>query len=125
MYAIRNEQRQKAALPGIEHATLAGTDDGLARLSVWRQSMAPGGATPPHRHDCEEVVVVLAGSGELQIDGQVVAFGPDSTLVIPPDAPHRIVNTGADPLVTLAVFSVSPVEVRFPDGERIELPWRT
>jgi quercetin dioxygenase-like cupin family protein len=125
MYAFRNEQRQKAALPGIEHATLAGADDGLARLSVWRQSMAPGGATPPHRHDCEEVVVVLAGSGELQIDGQVVAFGPDSTLVIPPDAPHRIVNTGADPLVTLAVFSVSPVDVRFPDGERIELPWRT
>jgi len=125
MYAIRNEQREKAALPGIEHATLAGADDGLARLSVWRQSMAPGGATPPHRHDCEEVVVVLAGSGELQIDGQVVTFGPDSTLVIPPDAPHRIVNTGTDPLVTLAVFSVSPVQVRFPDGERIELPWRT
>jgi quercetin dioxygenase-like cupin family protein len=125
MNAFRNEQRQKAALPGIEHATLAGADDGLARLSVWRQSMAPGGATPPHRHDCEEVVVVLAGNGELQIDGQVVAFGPDSTLVIPPDAPHRIVNTSADPLVTLAVFSVSPVEVRFPDGERIELPWRT
>jgi mannose-6-phosphate isomerase-like protein (cupin superfamily) len=125
MYAIRNEQREKAALPGIEHATLAGGDDGLTRLSVWRQSMAPGGATPPHRHDCEEVVVVTAGSGELHIDGKVIAFGPDSTLIIPPDAPHRIVNTGADTLVTLAVFSASPVEVHLPDGERIALPWRT
>jgi quercetin dioxygenase-like cupin family protein len=125
MYAIRNEQREKAALPGIEHATLAGGDDGLKRLSVWRQSMAPGGATPPHRHDCEEVVVVTAGSGELHIAGKVIAFGPDSTLIIPPDAPHRIVNTGADTLVTLAVFSVSPVEVHLPDGERIALPWRT
>ena len=125
MYVIQNANLEKAALPGIEHVTLAGTDDGLTRLSVWRQSMAPGAATPPHRHDCEEVVVVTAGNGELHIDGKVIAFGPDSTLVIPPNAAHQIFNTGAQHLNMLATLSVSPVDVHFPDGQRIPLPWRT
>jgi mannose-6-phosphate isomerase-like protein (cupin superfamily) len=125
MYAIQNDKREKAALPGIEHSTLAGGDDGLTGLSVWRQAVAPGGATPPHRHDCEEVVVVASGRGELHVDGKVIAFGPDSTLIIPPNVPHQICNTGTEPLGLLAAFSASPVDVYLPDGERIALPWRT
>lgn len=125
MYVIANHQLPRAALPGIEHQTLANADNGLSRLSVWRQSMAPGAATPPHRHDCEEVVLVEAGSGELHIGGKVIAFGPDSTLVIPPNADHQIFNTGADEMRTTAVFSATPVEVMLPNGEPIDLPWRS
>lgn len=123
MHVLDNAKREKAALPGIEHLTLAGRAQGLARLSVWAQSMAPGSATPPHRHDCEEVVLVLEGCGELHIGGKVVAFGPDSTLVLPPDVPHQIFNTGSGPLRTVAAFSSTPVGTFFPGGEPIELPW--
>ncbi|MCD6043103.1 MAG: putative auxin-binding protein 1, partial [Burkholderiales bacterium] len=52
MQVIDNAAREKCSLPGIEHLTLAGAAQGLSRLSVWRQSMAPGSATPPHQHDC-------------------------------------------------------------------------
>jgi quercetin dioxygenase-like cupin family protein len=58
MCVIQNSELPRAALPGIEHVTLAGSDNGLNNLSVWKQSVAPGGATPPHRHDCEEVVLI-------------------------------------------------------------------
>ena len=30
-----------------------------------------GAATPPHRHDCDEVVLCQAGHGELHLDGEV------------------------------------------------------
>jgi mannose-6-phosphate isomerase-like protein (cupin superfamily) len=122
---LKNQGRALAALPGIEHLTLAGGEQGLERLSVWRQSMAPGSATPPHRHDCEEVVLVVEGSGEVHMDGEVIPFGPDSTLVLPPNRPHQIFNTGDVPLRTIAAFSASPVGTFLPDGTPIELPWKS
>jgi mannose-6-phosphate isomerase-like protein (cupin superfamily) len=123
MTVIDNASREKATLPGIEHLTLAGSAQGLARLSMWRQSMAPGSATPPHCHDCEEVVLVLEGGGEVQIGDERFDFGPDSTLVLPPNVPHQIFNTGAVPLKTVAAFSSTPVGTFLPQGERLELPW--
>jgi mannose-6-phosphate isomerase-like protein (cupin superfamily) len=125
MHVIENAGRTKSELPGIQHLTVAGAAQGLARLSVWRQSMAPGSATPPHRHDCEEVVLVLEGSGEVEIDGARLAFGPDSTLVLPPDVPHQIFNTGSVPLVTVAAFSSTPVGTFLPDGAALALPWES
>ena len=86
---------------------------------------APGGATPPHRHDCEEVVLVSAGWGELHLDGQVHRFGPDATLVVPRNAPHQILNVGDVPLELTATFAAAPVAVYFPDGQPIELPWNS
>ena len=122
---LKNALRPGAWLPGIEHLTLAGAEQGLSGLSVWRQSMAPGSATPPHAHDCEEVVLVLEGSGELHIDGQVIAFGPDTTLVLPPHRPHQICNTGTVTMKTVAAFSSSPVGTFLPDGAPIALPWKS
>ena len=125
MHILDNAAREKCTLPGIDHLTLAGSAQGLAQLSVWQQRMAPGSATPPHQHDCEEVVLVLEGSGELHLEGRVLAFGPDSTLVLPPRVPHQIRNTGKVPMVTVAVFSATPVKTFLPDGAALELPWQS
>lgn len=125
MHVNQNAELPRAVLPGIEHTTLAGRDEGLRGLSVWRQTVAAGAATPPHRHDCEEVIVVTRGSGEVHHDGRVVRFGADSTVVIPRNVDHQIFNTGTEPLELVAAFSVSPVAVVFPDGQPLELPWRT
>jgi mannose-6-phosphate isomerase-like protein (cupin superfamily) len=125
MHVIANNELPDSALPGLSHTTLAGSDNGLARLSVWRQTIDPGAATPPHRHDCEEVVVVASGSGELHIEGRVERFGPDSTLVIPGNVDHQILNTGAEPMNLIAAFSTTPVNVVLPDGSPLPLPWRS
>ena len=125
MYVQCNGDLQRSTLPGLEHTTLAGSDNGLRHLSVWRNSIAPGGATPPHRHDCEEVVVILSGAGELRIDNEVHRFGPDSTLTLPANVLHQILNTGDEPVHLIAAFAMTPVEVHLPDGARLELPWRS
>jgi mannose-6-phosphate isomerase-like protein (cupin superfamily) len=123
MQVIENETLPETTLPGIEHRTLAGAAQGLAHLSVWRQAIAPGGATPPHRHDCEEVVVIEAGRGKLVGGGTTRTFGPDTTLVIPPNVDHQIVNIGDEPLRMTAVFAMTPVEVFLTDGQPLPLPW--
>lgn len=125
MHVISNQQPVPSPIPGIAHVTLAGQEEGLSKLSVWQQSVAPGSATPPHRHDCEEVVICSRGTGELRLGDKVERFAHDTTVIIPANAEHQIVNVGSEPLQFVAVFSMSPVQAFFPDGTAIELPWRS
>ena len=112
-------------IPGVAHATLAGSAEGLKTLSVWRQSMAPGGCTPPHTHEVEELVMCESGRGEIHIAGEVHAFRAGQSIVLPAGVPHQIFNTGEEPLVSTAVFPQTPVAVRLPDGQALELAWRS
>lgn len=124
-YVLDQPRPAATPIPGILHATWAGSGDGLSSLSLWRQSIAPGGCTPPHSHDCEEIVLCTGGRGEVHIEGQVHAFGADQTVLLPAGVPHQIFNVGSVPLETTAVFAATPVPVALPDGSALELPWRS
>jgi hypothetical protein len=52
-------------------------------------------------------------------------FGPNATLVLPKNKMHQIFNTGTLPLETVGVFGATPVLTFLPDGEPLDLPWRT
>jgi quercetin dioxygenase-like cupin family protein len=125
MNVIDQKRPQATVLPGIAHATWAGTADGLAELSVWRQTMAPGSATPPHSHDCDEAVLCLSGWGEVHSAGQVRRFGADTTVVLPRGCVHQLFNVGPMPLETVGIFAATPVATQLPDGVPLELPWRS
>lgn len=125
MNIIPQHKPAPTALEGIRHATWASAAEGLRQLSVWRQSMAPGAGTPPHRHDCDEVVLCVGGRGEALIDGVAHPFGTGSTLVLPRGLDHQLVNTGNEPLETIGILAATPVVTRLPDGRPIELPWPT
>ncbi len=116
---------EPTAIPGIAHTTWASAHDGLKDLSLWRQSLAPGAATPPHSHRCDEVVLCVSGCGEVHAGGQVRRFGADSTVVLPREQVHQLFNVGPLPLELIGIFAATPVETRLPDGEVIQLPWRS
>lgn len=123
---VHDQTRPEATpIPGIAHATWAGQAEGLRQLSVWRQTLAPGAASPLHHHDCEEVVFCLSGWGELHLDGGVQRFGADQTVVLERGREHQLFNVGPMPLEILAVFAASPAEVLLPDGSALDLPWRS
>lgn len=125
MNVIENQRPEATPLPGVSHTTLAGHADGLSGLSVWRQALSPGAATPPHRHDCDEVVLCLAGWGEVHVDGRAERFGADCTIVLPAHREHQIFNTGPVPMETIGIFAATPVMTRSQDGTPMDLPWRS
>ena len=125
MYVHDQPAPADTPFPGIAHVTLAGSDEGLKALSLWRQSMAPGACTPPHSHSCDEIVLCESGEGEIHIDGVVHRFGPRQTIVLPAHVPHQIFATGTEPLVSMAILAATPVPVALPGGEPVALPWRT
>jgi mannose-6-phosphate isomerase-like protein (cupin superfamily) len=125
MQVIEQIRPEATPIDGIAHATRAGQAEGLNELSLWRQTLGPGAATPPHRHDCDEVVLCLSGRGEVHSNGQVLRFGADRTLALPKDQVHQIFNAGSEPLEILGIFAATPVPTRLPDGQALELPWRS
>lgn len=122
---IDQARPEPSPIPGVAHATWAGSADGLEQLSVWRQTLAPGAATPPHSHDCDEVVMCHAGSGIVHTRGEDHPFGAGQTIVLPRNGMHQIFNTGAEPLEILGAFGGTPVKVFLPDASELELPWRS
>ncbi|KAL2900589.1 Auxin-binding protein T85, partial [Bienertia sinuspersici] len=58
---------------GLSHITIAGSlvhgmkEASNVQIEVWLQTFSPGSHTPIHRHSCEEVFVVLKGSGTLYL----------------------------------------------------------
>jgi quercetin dioxygenase-like cupin family protein len=124
MPVVNNTSLPKFALPGLDHRTLAGPDNGMKNLEVWAQTIAAGAGTPVHRHACEEAIVILEGSGTLTVNGEQTSFGPNSTLIIPADAVHQIVNSGNTNMVLIAALSMAPVKVRQEDNQAMPLPWQ-
>lgn len=124
MTIIDNSTIQQYTLPGLLHQTLAGQNDGLKRMEVWIQTIEPRGETPVHYHDCEEVIVILRGSGRASIKGKNTEFGLNSTLIIAPEVVHQIVNTGNEEMFLIAAFSSTPAKVFTPEGEEMSLPWQ-
>jgi len=125
MSVLDNSTIQHFSLPGLVHQTLASHKDGLQNTEVWMQTLEPGGETPVHYHDCEEVIVILRGSGQFSIDEKTIEFGPNSTLIIPQDIVHQLTNSGTEEIALIASFSSTPAKVFTTDGEELVLPWQS
>ena len=124
MTIVSHQELSPTPFAGLTHRTLAGAEHGLSSLAVWVQRIEAGGATPPHRHDCEEVVVIQEGAGTLIMYGREHSFRAGDTLIVPRNEVHQIINSGSATLQLLAALSQAPVAPELPDGTPIALPWQ-
>jgi mannose-6-phosphate isomerase-like protein (cupin superfamily) len=79
---------------------------GNVRQSLAEASIAAGGGSLLHRHrESEELYHILSGTGRMTLGGEEFAIAPGDTLLIPPGIPHRLRNTGDEPLRLLCACS--------------------
>lgn len=123
MPIVNNDELETLELPGLQHQTIGGHKQGVKTMEVWLQTLAPGCATPVHRHACEEVVLILSGSGKCTVGDETFGFGPNSTLVLEPDVVHQIVNTSVEDMKLVAALGMAPVRVKTADGSALPVPW--
>ena len=72
--------------------------DGLGVGAEWGR-VAPGGRSRNDRHDETEFFVIVAGKGELTVDGRAYPAGPGTVVLFEPFENHVIANTGQGDLV--------------------------
>jgi quercetin dioxygenase-like cupin family protein len=80
--------------------------------------LIPPGRAPDHYHRYDEVIYVLEGEGELEIEGRTAPLSAGSCIHLPKTLVHSLANTGESELRVLGVFrpAGSPAEAYYPDG---------
>jgi unsaturated pyranuronate lyase len=74
------------------------------RLTLALVELAPGAVVPEHRHEAEQMGMVVSGSVTFTVDGETRTLGPGGTWRIPSDRPHDVV-TGPDGALVIDVFA--------------------
>lgn len=78
-----NELAEREMVPGY-HARFV--HSGNMTLAYW--DIEEGNALPKHAHPHEQVLNLLEGSFEVDIDGEAAILEPGSVVVIPPNVLH-------------------------------------
>ncbi len=91
------------AAVGVTKRLLIGEGDGAETFAMRCFTIAPGGATPWHKHDWEHEVFVVEGEGAVKSEkGETkLAFG--SVVFAPAGEMHQFKNTGAKPFAMLCL----------------------
>jgi quercetin dioxygenase-like cupin family protein len=87
----------------------------------------PGCKLPAHTDSAEETIVVLAGSADVQIDGETARVTAGGLALVPTDLVHEVRNAGRDVLRFAAVYAGTDVVTTYrepvqPDGSRERRP---
>jgi mannose-6-phosphate isomerase-like protein (cupin superfamily) len=88
---------------GSEIRELAGTPTGNSvNQSLAEATVPPSAETEEHYHGVtEEIYFFTAGSGVMKLGDEETTVAAGDTVVIPPGTPHKLRNTGTDPLKLL------------------------
>ncbi len=71
-----------------------------------RADFAPGSVFPRHTHPGEEIIYVIEGSLEYEIDGKPVKVKAGDVLFVPAGTVHAVKNIGSDNGAELATYVV-------------------
>jgi quercetin dioxygenase-like cupin family protein len=103
---VRLDDVEPIPLPAGSWSRMVLTDKTLGEnsSSLGYSVFTPGCVTAMVSHQTEEVAYVLAGSGELRLEGESVPFAAGEGLFIPPDTWHAVANTGDEDVVMVFGF---------------------
>ena len=102
-------QPMQGSVPGVTRTDLQQHDLGARGYEAVqaRVDIAPGVTAPWHAHPGEEIIYVLEGSLEYQLEGrQPRIYEPGEVLFVPAGVPHKATNVGTDNGAELATYVV-------------------
>ncbi len=116
MTVIKNaEISVEQMYPKVERKELIGKKMGAKGVTIGEITIQPGGEIPKHFHGVEDCVLLRQGSGEIHVDGQVNKVEAPMSILIPPGAKHKVVNTGTEPIRIIYVFPSVEVDRQLVD----------
>ena len=118
-------KRADGSWSGVTRQLLAGGPESTSSFELRYFELAPGGRSSHERHQHEHAVVVLRGSGEVQLGDGVHALRPGDFVRVAPGDAHQFRNTGEEPLGFLCVVDAErdrPMSVTDDGAPSCDLP---
>jgi mannose-6-phosphate isomerase-like protein (cupin superfamily) len=102
MHVRRDEQEPFVTRDGSTVRELIQTGDGAVKQSLAEAVVPAGGETIEHLHrTSEEIYLVTSGRGRMRLGGGESEVEAGHAVLIAPGTPHKLWNTGDEPLVLL------------------------
>jgi len=88
----------------ISETWIIGKKEGAENFAFRFYQLTPGSHSKKEQHPYDHGILILQGSGEVQLGDETQAISQGDVIHIPPDALHQLVNTGNQPLGFLCVI---------------------
>ncbi len=109
------------SLAGDTYTILLTGEQTAGRYCLIDMYVPASGGPPPHRHDFEEMFILLEGELEVTFRGQTSTVRAGSTMNIPANAPHAFRNASASPVRMLCMCTPAGQEAFFlAVGDRVD-----
>ena len=106
---------------GVETKPLLLGSSGAGSFVSGVSTFPVGAALKMHKHNTEEMVVLLEGEATVEAGGQRHDIVPYDTTHVPAGIDHRFLNRGTTPMRILWVYGATHVTRTFADtGETVE-----
>ncbi|GAB2960709.1 cupin domain-containing protein [Amycolatopsis acidiphila] len=106
---------------GFTFRPLAVPSRGSTELAVWALEAAPGAASERHTVSREEVFVLQEGRMRAEVGDETHELAPGDALIVPPDTPLCLRNSGAETARLTVATSKGVVGVV--NGTSVNPPW--
>lgn len=91
----------------------------LSQFELHRTILQPGKAPhDPHRHEREEMMILLDGQLDVTIEGAKTRIGPGSAFFVVSNDHHGVFNPGSQPATYLVLNFYTAAGAKIPPGER-------
>ncbi|MCB9457040.1 MAG: cupin domain-containing protein [Anaerolineaceae bacterium] len=103
---VRLEDVAKIELPGGSWSRMVLNDKSVSgnQGSLGYSIFTPGTVLSPVAHEVEELAIVIAGTGELRLEEDVIHYAPGDALFIPAGVWHAVANTGNEDVIMVFAF---------------------
>lgn len=110
MKRVKLSDRAFESREGYERSVLLTSDDFGANTKLQLMRLAPGQRIKPHHHNTRtECFRIVSGSGEIRINGEVVATSEDDIVLCEAGDVHEFINTSdTEPLTFLVIRTNDP-----------------
>lgn len=92
------------------------------RLTFSVVELDPNSVVPEHRHEHEQLGMVLTGSVSFRVGEETQDLGPGAIWSIPGDTPHEV-HVGPDGAVVIDVFAPTRDDWRDAPQAETRVPW--
>ena len=115
---LQSYEKNGNILTGIATPSL-----GAQQSEIWNSSIAIGSQTLKHKHNVEEIVILLAGELEVVVEDKTSKCEAPCSIILPANKYHVLKNTGTIPTQH---YLVMPAKSGIHDeiGNELNLPWR-
>jgi len=123
MVHLPEKEARVFQMHGVTFNSFAATASGARTLAAWRADFSPNTPGQAHTMTKEEVLYVLRGALDIELDDESFTAGVGDCVVVPEGALFRVTNATPEPASAWVTSLIGMKAAMQAGGDRIAPPW--